>query len=137
MNHHADLTANIALGSVSREWNQMARLALRIRQSGDSEWAQRESRRFTGIYKRLLTDPISSLKQKNYGSALFGSNGVAGMVVYATACAGIVLMLMFDTGLRISEIMDMKPEQIRQGYITVYGKGRKERVVPQDAIVSK
>ena len=31
----------------------------------------------------------------------------------------------------------MKPEQIRQGYITVYGKGRKERVVPQDAIVSK
>ncbi len=38
----------------------------------------------------------SSLKQKNYGSALFGSNGVAGMVVYATVCAGIVLMLMFD-----------------------------------------
>lgn len=65
MNHHADPTANIALGSVSREWNQMARLALRIRQSGDSEWAQRESRRFTGIYKRLLTDPIASLKQKN------------------------------------------------------------------------
>lgn len=65
MNHRADPTANAAIGSVSREWNQMVRLALRIRQSGDSEWAERESRRFTGIYKRLLTDPIESLKQKN------------------------------------------------------------------------
>lgn len=65
MNHRADPTANAAIGSVSREWNQMVRLALRIRQSGNSEWAERESRRFTGIYKRLLTDPIESLKQKN------------------------------------------------------------------------
>lgn len=65
MNHHADPTASAAVGSVNREWNQMVRLALRIRQSGDSEWAERESRRFTGIYKRLLTDPIESLQQKN------------------------------------------------------------------------
>ena len=65
MNHRADPTANTALGSVNWEWNQMVRLALRIRQSGDSEWAERESRRFTGIYKRLLTDPIESLRQKN------------------------------------------------------------------------
>ena len=31
----------------------------------------------------------------------------------------------------------MKPEQIRQGYFNIYGKGRKERVVPQNAIVCK
>jgi len=61
MNHRTDPTANAALGSVSREWNQMARLALRIRQSGDTAWAECESRRFTGIYKRLLTDPIETL----------------------------------------------------------------------------
>ncbi len=65
MNHRADPTANTAIGSVSREWNQMVRLALCIRQSGNSEWAQRESRRFTGIYKRLLTDPLESLQKKN------------------------------------------------------------------------
>jgi len=65
MNHRADPTANTAIGSVSREWNQMVRLALRIRQSDNSEWAQRESRRFTGIYKRLLTDPLESLQKKN------------------------------------------------------------------------
>ncbi len=64
MNHRADPTASAAIGSISREWNQMVRLAIRIRQSGDSEWAERESRRFTGIYKRLLTDPIESLQQK-------------------------------------------------------------------------
>lgn len=49
----------------------------------------------------------------------------------------LMLMMLFDTGLRISEIMDMKPSQIRQGYFVVYGKGRKERVVPQNPIVSK
>ena len=31
----------------------------------------------------------------------------------------------------------MKPSQIRQGYFVVYGKERKERVVPQNPIVSK
>ena len=49
----------------------------------------------------------------------------------------LMLMMLFDTGLRISEIIDMKPSQIRQGYFVVYGKGRKERVVPQSAIVCK
>jgi len=48
-----------------------------------------------------------------------------------------MLMMLFDTGLRISEIIDMKPSRIRQGYFVVYGKGRKERVVPQNPIVSK
>ena len=65
MNHRADPTANTALGSVNREWNQMRRLALRLRQSGNTAVIERESWRFTGIYKRLLTDPIESLQQNN------------------------------------------------------------------------
>ena len=48
-----------------------------------------------------------------------------------------MLMLLFDTGLRISELIDMKSDQIREGYFCIYGKGRKERVVPQNAIVCK
>lgn len=34
----------------------------------------------------------SSIKQKNMASALFGSNGVAGLVLYSTICAGIILL---------------------------------------------
>lgn len=52
--HYNDPTANQALGSVQREWNRMAQLAARIRESRDVEWAIRESRRFTGIFARLL-----------------------------------------------------------------------------------
>ena len=43
----------------------MRRLALRLRQSGNTALIERESWRFTGIYKRLLTDPIESLQQNN------------------------------------------------------------------------
>lgn len=49
----------------------------------------------------------------------------------------LMLMLLFDTGIRVSEIINMKPEQIKDGYFVIYGKGRKERVVPQNPAVSK
>lgn len=41
----------------------------------------------------------SSLKQKNMGSALFGSNGVAGLVLYAFVCTGIVSLFAFGINL--------------------------------------
>lgn len=63
MRKYSDPTANQAIGSINHQWKKMARLALKIRTSPDSEWAQRESRHFTGIFKRLLTDPIESLDE--------------------------------------------------------------------------
>lgn len=62
MGYRSDLTANQAIGSVNREWNKMVKLDIKIRESNYYEWAERESRRFTGIFKRLLTDPIERLK---------------------------------------------------------------------------
>ena len=56
MSYRSDPTANQALGAVNREWSRMVKLAVRIRENPYSEWARRESRRFTGIYRRLLTD---------------------------------------------------------------------------------
>ncbi len=38
----------------------------------------------------------SSLKQKNYGSAFFGSNGIAGVVLYSTVCGGVASILLLD-----------------------------------------
>lgn len=49
----------------------------------------------------------------------------------------VILMILFDTGIRASELMTMKPAQIQDGYFIIYGKGRKERVVPKTPLVSK
>ena len=64
MRHYSDPTANQALGTINREWNQMVKLATQIRKNPDSEWARRESRRFTGIYKHLLNDPADERSDK-------------------------------------------------------------------------
>jgi len=47
----------------------------------------------------MCLNVYSSLKQKNMGSALFGSNGLAGLVMYGFACAGIVSLFAFGINL--------------------------------------
>lgn len=54
MSNRSDPTANHAIGAVSREWDRMAKLAEQIRRDPCSDWAQRQRRRFTGIFRRLL-----------------------------------------------------------------------------------
>ena len=58
MYHRSDPTANQAIGSVSREWNRMVKIAEQIREDPWSDWSLTQSRKFTGIYKRLLVDAI-------------------------------------------------------------------------------
>ena len=41
-----------------------------------------------------------------------------------------MIALMFDTGVRLSELMEMIESQIHEDSIMIYGKGAKERVVP-------
>ena len=49
----------------------------------------------------------------------------------------MILMIFFDTGIRASELINMKLDQIQDSYFIIYGKGRKERVVPKNAAVGK
>jgi len=59
-----DYTMWKALGSVSKEYRQMARLAVMIRQGNHpSSWQDSQESRFTGIYARLLTDPIEDVRK--------------------------------------------------------------------------
>ena len=39
-----------------------------------------------------------------------------------------ILAMFFDTGMRLTEVITLKPEQIHDEYILVHGKGSKERV---------
>lgn len=68
MKGHKDKTADEAVGTVDKEWRYMANLALKIRQGRVNPiWAEKESARFTGIFKRLLTDPIDEVKKETRG----------------------------------------------------------------------
>ncbi len=49
----------------------------------------------------------------------------------------LILMVLFDTGIRVSELTNMKDDQIQDGFFIIYGKGNKERVVPMNPAVAK
>ena len=40
-----------------------------------------------------------------------------------------MIALFFDTGMRLAEVLTLRPEQIHEDYILVHGKGNKERLV--------
>ncbi len=96
-----------------------------------------------GYTTELLTKKVKNVKEPKVLIHTFSDDEIVRMIKfydgndYLSVRNRLMLMVMFDTGMRLSEIMDMKPEQIRNGYFVVYGKGRKERVVPQSAIISK
>lgn len=96
-----------------------------------------------GYIDELPTKRVKNVKEPKVLIHTFSDDEIVRMIQYydgqdyLDVRNRVMLMMLFDTGLRISEIINMKPEQIRQGYFNVFGKGRKERVVPQDAIVSK
>jgi len=48
-----------------------------------------------------------------------------------------ILAMFFDTGMRLTEVITLKPEQIHDEYILVHGKGNKERLVPVSPYLAK
>ena len=48
-----------------------------------------------------------------------------------------ILAMFFDTGVRLTELMSLKPEQIHEEYILIHGKGNKERLVPVSPYLAK
>ena len=48
-----------------------------------------------------------------------------------------MIAMMFDTGVRLSELMGLVETQIHEESIMIYGKGAKERVVPVSPFLAK
>ena len=48
----------------------------------------------------------------------------------------VIMMLLIDTGIRLSELTGLTEEQIKHDYIIIRGKGNKERVVPKSPLLS-
>ena len=59
---HSDPTANAAVGAVSREWRRMLRRLIALRRS-NRELSEEEKQLFTGIYSRLLSEPVDVLEK--------------------------------------------------------------------------
>ena len=67
MRAYRNPTLDAALGNAYSEWMYMARLAVQIREGRNNpEWVETAKAKFTGIYKRLLEDPIEEVKNETY-----------------------------------------------------------------------
>ncbi len=101
-------------------------------------------RRFYGYLYRegsLITDPTELIEAPHIGKPLPGSLSEKDVDLLLAApeitdTLGFrdkaMLELLYATGLRVSELIGLKFEQVsfRQGFVRVMGKGNKERLVP-------
>lgn len=62
---YRDRTSERAISYIDREWHHMAKLAVMLREkNNDPVWAEKQEAKFTGIFRRLLTDPIEEVQKE-------------------------------------------------------------------------
>ena len=92
---------------------------------------------------RLITEKIKNVKEPKTLIHPFSRDEIKRMIAYYSGSSYVeirnklILMMLFDTGIRINELIEMRAEQIQDTYFIIYGKGRKERIVPKNPLVSK
>ena len=96
-----------------------------------------------GYTEELITKRVRNVKEPKVLIHTFNKDEINSLVHYyknddyLSIRNKLIIMMLFDTGIRIEELMTMRPEQIQDNYFVIYGKGNKERVVPKSATVSK
>ena len=89
------------------------------------------------------TAQIHNMKQPKLRILTFTPNEIRSMLNhfsgrdYLSIRNRTILAMMFDTGMRINEVITMCADQIREDHIIVHGKGNKERVVPVSPYLAK
>ena len=93
--------------------------------------------------EELITKKVKNLKEPRVLIHTFSPSEIGDMVNYYRGTDylsirnKVITMMLFDTGIRVAELIDLKPEQIQDDYFIIHGKGRKERLVPKSPLVSK
>ncbi len=96
-----------------------------------------------GYTDDLITKRVKNVKEPKVLIHTFSDEEIVRMIRfydgndYLSVRNRLIMMMLFDTGIRISELTGLKKSQIREGYFMIYGKGRKERVVPQSPTICK
>ncbi|MBD3671531.1 MAG: site-specific tyrosine recombinase XerD [Gammaproteobacteria bacterium] len=137
---------DLNLDSVSRE-QLLAYLAQRVSDGGKARSSARQLSTLRRFYQylvregRLQADPSARIEAPRLGRSLPGSLTEAEVEALLAApdreeVIGLrdkaMLELLYATGLRVSELVGLRLDQInlRQGVVRIMGKGNKERLVP-------
>ena len=92
-----------------------------------------------GYTEGLITERIKNVKQKKVLIHTFSNKEIAGMIKYYSGNNyldvrnKLIIMILFDTGIRVSELTHMMPEQVKEGYFIIFGKGGKAHVLSAEA----
>ena len=96
-----------------------------------------------GYTDTLLTEKIPNMKKSKVIIRMFSeaelkrlSNYYQGFT-YLQLRNRVMLLLLIDTGIRMSELIGLTEEQLKYDCILIRGKGDKERVVPKSPTLSK
>lgn len=96
-----------------------------------------------GYTDSILTERIKNVKQPKTIIKTFTEQEVKKMTEYYSGHTfmevrnRLMLMTFFDTGIRVSELINLKLSQVKDEYILIHGKGDKERVVPKNPLLNK
>lgn len=92
---------------------------------------------------RNPTEKVHNVKQPKVLIRSFSEDEIRKMLNYFTGRDFLslrnktMIAMFFDTGMRLSEVLTLMPEQIHDEYILVHGKGNKERLVPVSPFLGK
>lgn len=91
----------------------------------------------------LLTEKIKNVKQPKVIIQTFTDDEVKRMINhfsgsdYLSVRNKTILIMFFDTGIRLNELITLTENQIFSDYLLILGKGDKERVVPKSPYLGK
>ena len=96
-----------------------------------------------GYTPSLLTEKIHNMKKPKVIIRTFSEQELKRMSTYyqghdyLTIRNKVIMLLLIDTGIRLSELTTLTAAQIKHDYIIIHGKGNKERVVPKSPLLGK
>ena len=96
-----------------------------------------------GYAQTLLTEKISNVKKPKVIIRTFSDEELKRISGYyhghdfLSIRNKTIILLLIDTGIRLSELTELTEEQVKPDYIIIRGKGNKERVVPKSPLLSK
>lgn len=96
-----------------------------------------------GYAQTLLTEKISNVKKPKVIIRTFSDEELKRITGYyhghdfLSIRNKTIILLLIDTGIRLSELTELTEEQVKSDYIIIRGKGNKERVVPKSPLLSK
>ena len=96
-----------------------------------------------GYTDTLLTEKIQNVKAPKVIIRTFSEQELKKMTSYyqgydyLSIRNKVIMLLLIDTGIRLSELIGLTEEQLKYDYIIIRGKGAKERVVPKSPLLGK